>query len=106
VRVQARRPNAATLVVLAFVAAGVSTAILVWGTLSACGAVVDRSLLVAAGLIAGVGSIFAASSHFVALNRESLLIRVIVGLWAIAFYIGAFLMLNYILSLFFHCPPN
>ena len=103
---QARRPSPAALGLLAFLAAALGTAILIVASLTACGAVVGRSPLLAWGLLAESGAIFAACGLFVALRRESVLLRSAVALWAVAFYIPAFLTLNYILSFFFHCPPN
>lgn len=105
-RIQARRPSPALLGLLAFLAAALGTAILYGASLTACGALVGRWPLLVWGLLAGSGAIFAACGLFVALRRESVLLRSAVTLWAGAFYIAAFLALNYILSLFIHCPPN
>lgn len=87
-------------------AAAVSTAIHFWASLAACGAVVDRSPLLAAALVAGSGSLLAARGLFGALGRHAILVRSIVALWAVTFYVAALLALNYILSLFLHCPPS
>jgi len=86
--------------------AGLGTAVVFSASLSACGTVIDRSPLLAAALIAGCGSLRAAGGTFVALGQQSVLIRSVVALWALAFYLAALLALNYVLSLFLHCAPS
>jgi predicted membrane channel-forming protein YqfA (hemolysin III family) len=62
--------------------------------------------LLAAAIVAGSGSLLAARGLFVALRRHAILMRSVVALWAVTFYVAALLALVYVVSLFLHCPPN
>lgn len=84
-----------------------SMALLLWTYRSACGTRVGISALVALGwMLAACGAVFSSYGVFTGLIREPVAMRLVVAVWAFAFYVAAYLALIYVLSLVFHCPPS
>jgi hypothetical protein len=98
--------RATMLVALALVAAGASTALLFGTARSHCNEVTPESALLLWGVIVAAGALLAGSGVFLALTKQSTVIRSAVAVWAVLFYVPALLAVNFILSWFVHCPPN